>query len=280
MPKKIFLSVIVVMLFGAFAVKVNAQSADIDKIIDQIKVSYELNKLNDCRIKLRAVEFSQLKTSKEKEQYAEAYRLLALAYRNHRYSRPAFDIYDKYLSLRDTILKEEKSNLISETLRKHSTLHSTVLDDISSAEKERKLLLSDKAILDGIKKSNLRYTVIFTFALLAIFTFILMTYNKKLKTAKGLLLSNRRNIFEKSSDVTRGQMSFGVVNRLKSLNENITGEINNADEFFELAERELKSVKEAEQQLKNLRDNISQISRLSEVSSKTIENSLQNISGK
>jgi len=275
MLKKILVTSLMLLILSIHA---NAQHEDIGKILDQIKVSYDLNKLNDCRIKLRAIDFSSLKTKEEKEQYAEAYRQVALSMRNHRYSRPAYDIYLKYLSLRDTILKEEKSKLISETLKKHANLHTTVLDDISSSEKERKMLLSDKATLDGLKKNNFRYSVFFTIALLAIFIFILMRYNNKLKSARSLLYGNRNNIFEKRNEVTKGEMSFGVINRLKFINENITEDSANAFTLRESVDKELKTVKEAEQTLKNIKENISQIRQLSEISAKTIGTVLQKIS--
>jgi hypothetical protein len=279
MIKKIIIPILTGMLVFISNFRVMAQSDDISKITEQIKVSYELEKLNDCRIKLRAIEFSQLKTKEEKEQYAEAYRQLALAFRNHRYSRPAYDIYQKYLSLRDTILEEEKSKLISQTLKKHADLHASVLDEITTAENEKKKLLNDKSTLDSLKKNNFRYSIFFSVVLLAAFTFILIKYNNKLKAAKSSLYGNRRNIFEKSNEVTKGQMALGVINRLKFLNEDVSAEIKNAGALHEITDRELKAVKEAEQPLKNLKENISQIRQLSEISAKTIANVLQKISG-
>ncbi|MEP7171275.1 MAG: hypothetical protein ABI855_18040, partial [Bacteroidota bacterium] len=219
--------------------------------------------------------FPQLKTKEEKEQYAAAYKQLALAFRDHHYSRPAYDIFQKYLSLRDTIIAGEKIHLVSETLKNHAEKNSSVLDQIAAADKERKILISDKATLDGLKKGNFRYSVFFTIALLAIFIFVFMKYNNKLKYAKNLLHSNRKNIFEKSDEVTRGQMSLGVINHLKFLNENISATLKNATALVEIADRDLKSIKETEQPLKILHENITQLKQLSEISSKTIESMLQ-----
>ena len=276
--KKITAPVLTIILVFAIHFKTIADTGEIDRIIEQIKVSYDLNKLNDCRIKLRAIEFSQLKTKEEKEQYAEAYKQLALAFRIHRYSRPAYDIYQKYLSLRETVLAEEKNNRIAETLKKHADLSASVLDETAALEKEKKMLLADKSTLEGLRKNNFRYSAFFTVLLLAIFFYLLMKYNNKIKSAKNLLRNNRQQIFEKSSAVTRGQMSVGVINRLKFLNENISAEIKVTSGLFSSIDQELKNIKEAEQPLKSLKENISQIRQLSEISSKSIAKVLQNIS--
>ncbi|HKR03371.1 MAG TPA: hypothetical protein VJY62_01940 [Bacteroidia bacterium] len=276
--KKIIIPFLAVMLVFTFTIQATAQDDDIGKIIEQIKVSYEMDKLNDCRIRLRAIDFSKL-NAKEKEQYAEAYKQLALAFRNHRYSRPAYDIYEKYLALRETILIEEKNRMVAESLKKHADLNASVLEETAASEKERKMLLAEKSTLDGIKKNNFRYSVIFTIALLGIFFYIVTKYNSKLKAAKSLLHSNRRNIFEKSDEVTRGQMSLGVVNRLKFLNEEITDKIKAASVMYDNLDKELKGVKEAEQHLAALRENISQTKQLSEISSGAITNVLRKISG-
>ena len=277
LKKKIILS-LTALLIITNTCRVVAQSNEIGKITEQIKASYELEKLNDCRLKLRAIEFSQLKTKEEKEQYAAAYRQLALAFRDHRYSRPAYDIYQKFLSLRDTILTEERSSLISETLKSHADKNAAVLDEIAAVEKEKKILINDKTTLDGLKKNNFRYSIFFTIALLTIFIFILMKYNSKLKSAKSLLHSNRKNIFEKSDEVIRGQMSLGVLNHLKFLNENIISGIKNTSRLYDAMDKELKNVKETEQPLKILHENIEQIKQLSGISLNTIENALQKIS--
>ncbi len=279
MFKKITAFSLTIVLVFAISFKTIAGIGEIDQILEQIKVSYDLNKLNDCRIKLRAIEFSQLKTKEEKEHYAEAYKQLALAFRIHRYSRPAYDIYQKYLSLRETILAEEKSNRIAETLKKHSDLSASVLDETVALEKEKKMLLSDKATLEGLRKNNFRYSAVFTIVLLGLFFYLLMRYNNKIKSSKNLLRNNRNQIFERSSAVTRGQMSVGVINRLKFLNENIAAEIKITSGLFNSIDQELKPVKEAEQPLRSLRENVSQIKQLSEISSKSIERVLQDISG-
>lgn len=278
MMRKIVSALLTAILIFTFSISATAGSNDIGEIIEQIKVSYELNKLNDCRIKLRAIDFSQL-NAKEKEQYAEAYKQLALGFRNHRYSRPAYDIYQKYLSLRDTILLEEKNRLVSETLKKHADLSSSVLDETADAEKERKTLLSEKSVLDGLKKNNFRYSVFFTIVLLGVFFYILTKYNRKLKSSKSLLQGNRKNIFEKSDEVTRGQMSLGLIHRLKFLNDDIASEMKNASGWYDALDKDIKNVKETEQPLKSLKENISQIRQLSEIASKTIINVLQKISG-
>ncbi|MEO5571177.1 MAG: hypothetical protein ABIT08_11230 [Bacteroidia bacterium] len=247
------------------------------KITEQIKVSNDLTKLNDCRLKLRAIDFSELKTNKEKYLYADAYRQLALAFRNHHYSRPAYDIYQKYLSLKDTMLNDEKNKLISETLKNHADMHTSILNEIAATEKEKNLRLLDKSTLDALRKNNLRYSVIFTLAFLGIFIFIFRQYTKKLKSAKSLLHNNRQNIFEKNNAFTKGQMSLGVMDRLKFLNEDIVAELQNALVVQEVINKGLKPVKEAEQPLNNLNENISQIGRLSEISSKTIAGILKKI---
>ena len=272
MNKNKFFLLSFAFLFLFISVHSFADSGEIDKIIEQISVSYNLEKLNECRIKLRAVEFSQLKTKEEQDRYAEAYKQLAVAYKNHRYSRPAYDIYQKYISLKDTILKLEKKRQFSEILDKHAKQHSETLKQISESEDERKSLVNEKEILDGIKSSYFRYSVFFTIVLLAVFIFLFRSYHKKLNSDKNLLIGNRNNIYKNNKVITNAQMAIGVVNQSKFLNDANINKLSESSLILEEIEKEFKGIKEVEQNLKSLSGNMQQLKQVSEINSKTMEN--------
>jgi hypothetical protein len=275
--KNNFILSLVTCFFLLISIGAIADSEEIGKIIEQIKVSQDLEKLNECRIKLRAIDFSQLRTKEEQVQFAEAYKQLAVAYKSHRYSRPAYDIYQKYISLNDTILKLEKNKQLSELLNKHAQLNSDALKQISESEQERKSLIAEKEILDSIKKSYFRYSLFFSIVLLTLFIFIFRMYNNKLSSSKNLLIGNRNNIFKNNEAVTNAQMAIGVINRLKILNETNIYKLSESSSYLEQVEKEVKGIKEVEQNLKSLISNIQQLKQATDHNSKILENLVQGI---
>lgn len=270
-----------VLIFSNYAVgQINSsKNSEILNITDQIKVSYELNKLNDCRIKLRTIEFETLKTKEEKTLYAEAYRQLALAFRSHRYIRPGFEIYQKYISLRENILTDEKNKQLTEVNQKQNALRTAIVSEIAIAENEKKALTTDKTTLASLKKNNFTYRIFFTLLLTLIFLYTLFRINKKLNEAKTLLERNRKQILDLNDSVTKGQMLVGGFHRLKSLNDTIFSEVSESVTHLFAVEKEIKSFKEAEQPLRTIRECITKIKQLSEISNGSINNILQKIPG-
>lgn len=260
-----------------FAQSAQTVNEDVAKISEQIKVSGDLNKLNDCRIKLRTIEWEKLNTKDEKEQYADAYRQLAMAYRNHRYIRPGYDLYQKYISLRDTLLQHEKAELFQQIKQKNEASLNLLQTEIANAGQDKSGLLTDKTALDSLKKNNFTYCILFTGILAAVFFFIFMKFNKRLRESKLALQNNRKKILEMNPVYTRGQMLAAVISQLKNHNSFILGESTQSVLQLAQVEKELKGIKEAETSLRSLREYVTRTKQLSEISGKSISTIFQKL---
>ncbi|MFI5220356.1 MAG: hypothetical protein ACHQNT_12800 [Bacteroidia bacterium] len=255
---------------------INIGPDNIPKIIEKIKNSYELDKLNECRIKLRNIDFSELSRN-EQEQYAMAYHELAYAYRNHRWVRPAFDIYQKYIALRDTILMTDKITRMQEIESKNKTINNRLLNEISEKEKIKQTLLDDKAAITGMKKKYRIWTIVLTILAVAAFIYFLTGIDRKYRILKISKEENRKQILSVSRAAWKGQMSAGALNRISYLNKLVWEQTVNSEQQLADTEIELRAIKETGGLIKNIKDDISRMKQLSEIISKEIEKIMQEI---
>lgn len=281
MAGKIIRILFIVILFAVIKTTASAQETvtgnELSEITEKIKTSYNLEKLNECRIRLRAIEFSKLQNRTEQEQYAQAYKSLALAFRNHRYSRPGFDLYQKHLWLRDTLLSMDKKMRLAGIEKGFNLEHTKLLNEISLKENEKNTLMQEKSSLVSVKSKYRVWSIIFTLTSAAIFIYFLRKINQKYRDAKINKERNRKQILAISETAWKGQMSAGALNRISFLNKLVWEQTENGEHSLARVESEFKPVKETSALIKNIKDDISRIKQLAEITAKAIDKIIHDI---
>lgn len=281
------------MLSAAFFNSLNAQDSlssladsasdsiisgiDLNLMITQIKNADDLYDLNVLRSGLRNITYGSLKSREEKKDYAEAHRQLAIAYRSNRFIRPGFDVYKKYIELRDSVFAEEKNREVQEIKNRHNILTGSISKEIEASKKEESQLFSDKAYLAAFRNNTLNYALVATAALLIFFLLGLFTINRKIDTSRTLHLSNQEKILLMQNGITAGQMGAALMNQLSGILMLMQTKIYESEEFFSKAEFEIKKLKNAEDFIISKEENFVKLKNAVENCSKSVNGLLRNI---
>ncbi len=258
------------LLPAGMAVSQQPSGQELKGIVEQARQAHELGDLNKVRIILRNIRFDSLATVEERSLYAEAYRMLAWSHRRNRYIRPGYDLYAKFISLRDTIYQAGLRNAVDSVNTHYMQERSALEAALATSTKEEKQLLSDKKRLDSARGTYWLIRVIIVIAVLAISAYLLVIIRRKTARARREKARNFDRLKELNDGVIRGQMTTGSLYHAQLLNSRIHDETLKLNKLMPGIEEQFTKVKESAEVVKNARDNLSRIGKLSELTGKAL----------
>jgi hypothetical protein len=271
--KNVFL--ILFLLFVSASVKAQDPGLtsydELLQLVQKAKTTYELEKLNEIRLRLRQIEFDRLEDKNQKELYAEAYRQLALSHRYNKYIRPGYELYQKYITLKDTLLKMEFRQQIDSAVRdmeKEIIKANRDLDSIKNVQSE----LSEKFnSLQNLRANFMSYCTIITIILAALFFFFYSSVSRKIRDSKASVQENRNKIQEIYDEHTRCRMFAGVVTQMIVLNNRIKEHHEGLKTSFSSVQETFKDLKETESLIKQFKDDEGRLEKLIEINNKILQ---------
>jgi hypothetical protein len=271
--KNVFL--ILFLLFVSASVKAQDPGLtsydELLQLVQKAKTTYDLEKLNEIRLRLRQIEFDRLEDKNQKELYAEAYRQLALSHRYNKYIRPGYELYQKYITLKDTLLKMEFWQQIDSAVRdmeKEIIKANRDLDSIKNVQSE---LSEQFDSLQNLRANFMAYCTIITIILAALFFFFYSSVSRKIRDSKASVQENRNKIQEIYDEHTRCRMFAGVVTQMIVLNNRIKEHHEGLKTSFSSIQETFKDLKETESLIKQFKDDEGRLEKLIEINNKILQ---------
>jgi|GEM_PF-6001915 len=262
---------------GSAAQEPRQQPVDFQDLIRDIKNADGLNVLNDLRVRLRNIEFNKLPSLEQKENYAEAYRLLAFSHRNHRYIRPGYEIYLKYLSLHDTLNRIRERAALDSVSSRYNAMTSSIQSEIKQQSELKKKLEEERDYLNRTRSSYAVFRIITTLAIVCIFLFLFLRLKRKLKSEQHQKLQLREKLTRLADSMVQGQITAAVIYHSGILNERIVEEAKSVKEKINVIADETGETKSTESIFRSIRENLSRINKLAEINESALHEFLKKI---
>lgn len=248
-----------------------ATAEELARLVQRAKTTTELEKLNDIRIRLRNIEFARLTDRTSQELYAEAYRQLALAHRNNKYIRPGYEIYQKYIALRDTLTQRELQHQRDSVIRYFESEIIQANSRVDSISLVKSKLKSAFDSMDNLRANFMSYCTILTIILAAVFFFLYSSVSRKIKVQWQATEANRNKLLSVYDDHTRCRMFAGLVTQMIFLNNRMKEHHTELHHSFASVQENLKEVKETASLLKQFKDDDGRLEKLIEINTRTLQ---------
>ncbi|MCC6384364.1 MAG: hypothetical protein LC117_05065 [Bacteroidia bacterium] len=229
-----------------------------------------LEKLNEIRIRLREIEFDKLTTVSQQELYAEAYLQLAIAFRESRYIRPGYDIYVKYISLKDELLRRARLHSLDSVRAGFEQAISVINKKTSHLQNQHSQLNENYRTTENLRTHFISYCTLITLILVALFAFFYLRLRKSIVNAKEIIAASRNKIKDIYPNHTNARMYAGLITQLQFLNTSLHDDFIVMKEVIQNAGDELHGTKEVKSLLKNINDNSARIDQLLDINEKTL----------
>lgn len=267
-----FLFILLVLPIMAFSQDPSeATIEELTQLVQRAKTTYELEKLNDIRIRLRNIEFNRLTDRTRQELYAEAYRQLAIAHRNNKYIRPGYEIFQKYISLKDTLLARAHQQQRDSVLRFFESSLAAVNQKLDSISQVKNKLNAEFNSMENLRAHFMSYCTIITIIIAAVFFFLYSSVSSKIKNqiqATEATRSKLQAIYDKH---TRCRMFAGLVTQMIVLNNRMQEHHAALQQSYGLVHDNLKDTQETSRLLKQFKDDNGRIEKLIEINNKTLQ---------
>lgn len=247
-----------------------ASEEELTQLVQRAKTTYELEKLNDIRIRLRNIEFAKLNDPAQQELYAEAYRQLALAHRNNKYIRPGYEIYQKYISLKDTLLDREKKLQRDSVIRFFNNKISEANRSVDSIDMVKSQLHVQFSSMENLRANFMSYCTILTIIIAAVFYFFYSSVSRKIKNRQANIEADRNQLQSIYNEHTRCRMFAGLVTQMIVLNNRMKDYHTSMQQSFVVVQENLKDLKETSALLKQFKDDDGRLEKLIEINNKTL----------
>jgi hypothetical protein len=256
----------------SFAQDVAVATADeLKQLIQRSKQASQLEELNAIRLRLRQIEFARLTDRHRQELYTEAYHQLALAHRENRFIRPAYDIYEKYLALKDTLMVREYHHRLDSTVQISRLRLSDLKAQTDSMERvidsyHRKI----KKVID-LRINFLSYCLIFTILIASIVFYLYTAMRRQIIAFRQRRDDARQQLQTIYEEHTRGRMYAGLMMQLITLNHTLSDHHQTIQKSFTEVKNRLNDVSECQHLIKKFSDDEGRLARLKEINQKALQ---------
>ncbi len=252
-----------------------ASAEELKQLIQRSKQAFQLEELNAIRLRLRQIEFAKLTDRHRQELYAEAYHQLALAHRANRFIRPAYDIYEKYLALKDTLMAREYRHLTDSTQQISRLRLSALKAQTDSMEHVLDSYSRQLNSVINLRINFLSYCIIFTILIAAIVFYLYNAMRKQMVNFRQRKDDARQRLQEIYEDHTRGRMHAGLVMQLITLNHTLSEYLQAIQKSFTEVKNRLTEVPESQHLVKKFTDDEGRLARLKEINQKALQPFMQ-----
>lgn len=271
--KNQFLIILLLFLVPHYAIAQNptdATAEELTQLVQKAKTTYELEKLNDIRIRLRNIEFARLTDRNRQELYAEAYRQLAIAHRNNKYIRPGYEIYQKYISLKDSLAEREYKHRRDSVVQFFENKIAEANQRVDSINLVKSKLNVEYNSMENLRTNYMSYCTMITIVLAAVFFFFYSSLTKKIKYQLQVTEDNRSKLQSVYDDHTRCRMFAGLVTQMIVLNNRMKENHAALLQSFDSVQESLKDLKETSSLLKQFKDDDGRLEKLIEINNNTL----------
>lgn len=261
-------------LIPAFVLAQNTEDAPAEELallVQRAKTSFELEKLNDIRIRLRNIEFARLTDRNRQELYTEAYRQLAIAHRNNKYIRPGYEIYQKYISLKDTLMARKLKQQRDSVFRFFDKRIVEVNRSIDSISAVKSKLSMEYNSMENLRANYMSYCTMITILMAAVFFIFYSAVSKKIRNQIQLTEANRSKLLSIYDEHTRCRMFAGLVTQMIVLNTRMKENHSALQKSFGSVQDNLNEIKETSSLLKQFKDDEGRLEKLIEINNKTLQ---------
>ncbi len=272
--KNLLLHILLLFLVRAAAFAqdpADATAEELAQLVQKAKTTYELEKLNDIRIRLRNIEFARLTDRNRQELYAEAYRQLAIAHRNNKYIRPGYEIFQKYISLKDTLVEKEIKQQRDSIVRFFENKIREANQSVDSISLVKSKLNMQYNSMENLRANYMSYCTMITIVLAAIFFFLYSSVSRKIKNQLQVTEANRSMLQSIYDDHTRCRMFAGLVTQMIVLNNRMKENHTSLQQSFGAVQENLKDLKETSSLLKQFKDDDGRLEKLIQINNKTLQ---------
>ncbi len=249
----------------------DATAEELTQLVQKAKTTYELEKLNDIRIRLRNIEFARLTDRNRQELYTEAYRQLAVAHRNNKYIRPGYEIFQKYISLKDTLMERELKQQRDSVVRFFENKISEANQRVDSISLVKSKLNVEFNSMENLRANYMSYCTMITIVLAAVFFFLYSSVSRRIKNQVQITEANRNQLQSIYDEHTRCRMFAGLVTQMIVLNNRMRENHTALQQSFGSVQENLRDLKETSSLLKQFKDDDGRLEKLIEINNKTLK---------